>query len=243
MAAIKVAVINDTTVLKDDEIKPVVDALQAQVKEDFLPIWKIDADLVFVPKGADIPVDSWWLPILDHSDQSQALGYHDESPLGFPQGKVFAGDDIKAGTSWTNTMSHELLEMLADPEIVECTIQYLPDGRMRLVAREICDPTPDDNQGYQKNNILVSNFVTRDWFVGASTSYPGVKYDFLSKIKAPFELLEGGYIGVMEIEHGATWTQINTQGQPHRRANAAPVGSRRERRKVPKNQRVKSTYP
>jgi hypothetical protein len=243
MAPIKVAVINDSTVLKDEEIKPVVEALQAQIHEDFAPIWKIDADLVFVPLGGDIPMDAWWLAILDRSDQAGDLGYHDESPLGFPQGKVFAADDLKAGTSWTNTASHELLELLADPEIVECTIQYLPDGRMRLVAREICDPCPDDSQGYQKNGVLVSNFVSRNWFVEGSQSYPGVKYDFKGDIKAPFQFLADGYIGVMDIQQGAAWTQINAQNLPHRKANAAPVGSRRERRKIPKHLRLRSTYP
>lgn len=243
MAQIKVAVINDCTVLKDADIKLVVDALQAQVREDFGPLWKIDADLVFVPQGGEIPMDAWWLPILDHSDQADALGYHDESPLGFPQGKVFAGDDIRSGSSWTNTASHELLEMLADPEIVECTLQHLPDGRMRLVAREICDPTPEDSQGYQKGGILVSNFVSRDWFVGWSQGYPGVKYDFLGKMGAPFQFLPDGYIGAMDIKEGATWIQVDARGVPHRKANAAPVGSRRERRKVPKQLRRRSTYP
>jgi hypothetical protein len=36
---------------------------------------------------------------------------------GFPIGKVFAASDLKAGTSWTVTASHELLEMLGDPNI------------------------------------------------------------------------------------------------------------------------------
>lgn len=241
MASIKIAVINDSTVLKDEDIKPVVDALQAQVKEDFAPIWNIDADLVFVPQGGDIPMDAWWLAILDHSNQANASGYHDESPLGFPIGKVFAGDDLRSGASWTNTASHELLEVLADPEIVECTVEHLPDGKMRLVAREICDPCPEDDQGYKKNGVLVSNFVTRDWFVGWSQNYPGVKYDFLGNISAPFQLLKDGYIGIMEIKEGAIWTQIDGQGMPHRRANACPMGSRRERRKIPKHLRKRST--
>lgn len=241
MAQIKIAAINASTCLKDDDIRPVVDALQAQVSEDFAPVWKIDADVTFVPKGADIPTDHWWLAFLDQSDQAGAAGYHDETPMGLPQGKIFAADDLASGTSWTNTASHEILEMLADPEIVECTVQYLTDGTMRLVAREICDPMPNDSQGYQKNGVLVANFVTRDWFVGWSQGFPGVKYDFLGQMTAPFELLDGGYIGVMNLQQGAAWTQVNARGFPHRKANTAPVGSRRERRKVPKHLRVRST--
>lgn len=243
MAQIKVAVINDCTVLKDEDIKPVVDALQAQVREDFAPVWRMDADLIFVPSGGELPMDAWWLVFLDHSDSGTSLGYHDESPLGFPQGKVFAGDDLRAGTSWSNTASHELLELLSDPEIVECTLQYLPDGRKRLIAREICDPCPEDHHGYQKNGVLVSDFVTPHWFVGWSQGYPGVKYDFLEKIAAPFQVLPGGYIGVMDIEAGASWTQIDGHGMPHRKGNTAVLGSRRERRKTPRNYWKRTTYP
>jgi hypothetical protein len=241
MAPIRVAVINESTVLTDADIKPVVEALQAQVREDFSPIWKIDADLVFVPTGGDVPMDSWWLPIFDHSDQADTLGYHDLQPLGFPMGKIFAADDMKAGTSWTNTASHELLEMLADPEICECTLQYLPDGKMRLVAREICDPVSEDSHGYQKGGILVADFVTRDWFVAWSQTFPGVKYDFRGILAKPFQLADQGYIGVMDVERGATWTQINERQVPHRRANTFKVGARRERRRIPKDQWKKST--
>jgi len=49
--------------------------------------------------------------ILDDSDQAGALGYHDLTSDGLPIGKVFAASDLKAGTSWTVTASHELLEM------------------------------------------------------------------------------------------------------------------------------------
>src|SRR6266571_4314023 len=61
---------------------------------------------------------SWWLVILDTSDVADALGYHDFTPAGRPIGKVFAQSDIMDNLEWTVTASHELLEMLADPDIV-----------------------------------------------------------------------------------------------------------------------------
>lgn len=60
---------------------------------------------------------SWWLGIFDDSDVPGALGYHDVTNEGLPLGKVFAGTDIKYEANWTVALSHELLEMLADPEI------------------------------------------------------------------------------------------------------------------------------
>ena len=54
---------------------------------------------------------------LDDSDQASALGYHDMTSEGLPLGKVFGTTNLKFGTNWTVTASHELLEMLGDPSI------------------------------------------------------------------------------------------------------------------------------
>jgi hypothetical protein len=234
VAAIKVSVINESTVLKDDAIKPVVDALQVQVTRDFAPLWGIDADLTFVPSGGDPVANSWWLTILDNSDQAGALGYHDLTNLGFPLGKVFAKTDLDLGTSWSNTISHELLEMLGDPEINRSSLTYQPGGGWRLYAYEVCDAPEADEFGYKINDILVSDFVTPQWFVQQSRIFPGVKYDFRGYISAPFQILAGGYIGIFDFQSSSGWTQINARGDFHRAAHAAPVGSRRERRKVPR---------
>src|SRR5262245_48266858 len=97
MANIKVAVINASTVVQDNEAQATVPALQTQVHRDFAPAWGIDADLTFVPKGSQPAVDTWWLVILDNSDQAGALGYHDITSQGLPLGKVFAGTDRQYG--------------------------------------------------------------------------------------------------------------------------------------------------
>jgi len=72
MPTIKLAVINASTVLKDADVNKALPALQAQVHNDFAPAWGVDADLVFVPKGSEPPTGSWWLTILDNSDQAGA---------------------------------------------------------------------------------------------------------------------------------------------------------------------------
>src|SRR5258708_24239792 len=117
MANIRIAVINASTVLTDDQVQAAVPALQTQVHRDFAPIWGIDADVSFVPSGSNPNPGLWWLTVLDDSDQAGALGYHDITDQGLPLGKGFAGTDLKYSKQWTVTASHELLEMLADPEI------------------------------------------------------------------------------------------------------------------------------
>ena len=114
---IQISVINESTVLTDNQITELVPALQKQVTDDFCPVWGTNAELKIIAKGTPPPSGSWWLVLLDDSDQANALGYHDMTTEGLPIGKVFAGSDLKAGTSWTVTASHELLEMLGDPNI------------------------------------------------------------------------------------------------------------------------------
>ena len=75
----------------DAEIRPVVEALRKQVSNDFRPAWGVDAKLNFVG-NAPPPDGTWWLAILDDSDQAGALGYHDLTPDGLPIGKVFRQD-------------------------------------------------------------------------------------------------------------------------------------------------------
>src|SRR5512135_775495 len=118
MAEIQIAVINASTAVSDDEVRTAAAALQIQVRRDFAPAWGIDADLTVVPRGETPEAGAWWLVILDTSDSAGALGYHDLTPEGLPLAKVFAQSALKLGFQWTITASHELLEMLADPDVV-----------------------------------------------------------------------------------------------------------------------------
>lgn len=164
MANIKIAIINASTVLPDAEINTAVGALQKQIHRDFAAAWGIDADLSFVPRGAKPPTDHWWLGVLDDSDQAGALGYHDLTAAGLPLGKVFAKTDQDFGYNWTVTASHELLEMLADPDINLTVMVETDAGTARLYAYEVCDACEADNLGYTIDSVLVSDFVFPSWF-------------------------------------------------------------------------------
>src|SRR5438876_9838712 len=141
MANIRVAIINASTVLTDNEVAPAVSALQTQVQRDFAAAWGIDADLTFVPSTAQqLPADHWWLVILDNSDQAGALGYHDLTTTGVPLGKVFAGTYKQFGYQWTVTASHELLEMLGHSDVNLTVFVQSDAGAGTLYAYENRDP-------------------------------------------------------------------------------------------------------
>jgi hypothetical protein len=59
MANIRVAIMNVSTVVTDEELTAVVPALQTQVHRDFASAWGIDAALVFVPQRSAPPAGAW----------------------------------------------------------------------------------------------------------------------------------------------------------------------------------------
>lgn len=231
-----IAIINESTVLQDSAILEAIPDLQVQISRDFAPRWGADATLVFVPKGQKPDLSHWWLTILDDSDQAGALGYHDLTDGGLPLAKVFAKSDVQDGLSWTVTISHELLEMLGDPYINECT----QEGQV-FYAKEACDACEQDSFGYMIDKTKVSDFVFPSWFC---SSAPG-PYDFTGCISAPLQLREGGYIGIFnpgqgwsqktaDLPPGADFNKIMYSSRPR-------LGSRRERRQHSQMDRIRSS--
>ncbi len=234
MAFIKVEITNQSTVLTDVQVQTAIPALQTQVHRDFAPIWGIDADLSFLPKGTASTPSAWMLGIFDNSDQSGALGYHELSPQGNPLAKVFAGSDMQVGLNWTVTASHELLEMMADPSI-DLTVFVQPNSSTGTIfAYEVCDSCESDSFGYSINGIAVSDFVFPSWFE-SFRSAGSTQFDYANKITKPFEILSGGYIGAFDVTSGSGWQQITSTGMPTKEAFKVRMDSRMERRKLPRD--------
>jgi hypothetical protein len=239
LATTQISVINESTVLTDADVTPVVVALQQQVTNDFRPIWGTDAELKMVPQDTPAPAGTWQLVILDDSDQAAALGYHDLTPDGLPLGKAFAASDLKAGTSWSVTASHELLEMLADPNINLTAFVQNANTTGTLYAYEVCDACEDDSFGYQINNVLVSDFVYPAWFESFRTQ-GSTQFDRMNQIQNPLQLLAGGYIGVFSVSDGSGWQQQTAEKIPTNARQRGHVGSRRERRAISRIQWITS---
>lgn len=245
---ITVAVLLETTITDESKLAPVISALQTQVHEHFAPIWGVDVQVQFIPNAP--PPGSWWLVLLDTSDQAEALGYHDTTDEDLPLGKVFLKSCEEAKVSWTVTASHELLEMLADPDINLTVLnQSQNQAAAKLYSYEICDPCEADEFGYKVGDILVSDFVCPAWF--ESFHQPkSARFDYCGRITEPFQLLTGGYASILEITANGTWTQVQPSAPPNPGANAltlrsrsgfaAYTGSRRERRRRGRSKWCKS---
>ncbi|HVT78921.1 MAG TPA: hypothetical protein VHD87_17905, partial [Acidimicrobiales bacterium] len=202
-----IAVINQSTVVSDDDVAAAVPALQKQVHDDFAPAWGADATVAFAPQNKKPPAGAWWLVILDDSDQAGALGYHDLTNDGLPLSKVFAKSDQQYGFRWTVTTSHEMLEMLADPDINLTVFVQTSNTAGTLYAREVCDACEADALGYEVDGVLLSDFVYPAWFESFRKA-KSTKFDHKGHLTKPFELATGGYIGAFDISAGSGWHQI-----------------------------------
>jgi len=244
-----IAVKNLSTVVTQAQITQALPAMQKQVSNDFCAAWGIDATLKLYTKSQRIPAAAWLLAVFDDADQAGALGYHDLTEAGLPLGKVFARTTINDGGLWTVTFSHELLEMLADPNINLCAFD---EANRRLYAYEVCDAVEADKLGYKIDGVTVSDFVLPGWFEPTHIK-KGEKFAWKSKVTGPFQLLAGGYISYFDLDGGG-WQQLTarTGSSDARRMSAASspaapwtarprVGSRRERRRLPKGQWLLST--
>jgi hypothetical protein len=207
-----VHLVNQSTVVDDAWTDAVAVALQQQVSLHFGPRWGIDARVV-----RDKVRGAWRLVVLDDSDQAGALGYHDLTNAGKPQGLVFAKTDHDAGLSASVTVSHELLEMLADPWI---NLTAIDPQSQRAYAYETCDAVEADALGYEIDGILVSNFVLPAYFQRDGAG----PYDYKGVITAPFSLAQGGYMSYLTSLSGG-WHQVFAAEAPVRRG-----AERREQR-------------
>jgi hypothetical protein len=225
----QIAVLNLSTLIDDEEIAPIVSAAQKAVDHDFEPAWGATAGLHQVPKGQDPPTNHWWIGFFDDSDVANALGYHDVTDEDLPLGKAFVRTARHYDASISVDFTHELFEMLADPYIM---LDVQIDGRGTRYAHEVCDAVEADTLGYEVDGVLISDFVTPEWFA------PGFAgpYDFKEHTDESLQLLPGGYIGMWIPGRG--WTQRFARGvgdytdeladQPSR--IWPRVGSRRQRR-------------
>lgn len=232
MADINVAVINASTVLLDADVQAAIPALQMQVSHDFAPAWGIDADLSFVPSGAIPPADKWWLTILDDSDRGEDLGYHELNDDGLPLCKVFAKTDLAMGYQWTVTASHELLEMLADPNAHLTVFVSTVYGDF-MYAQEVADPCEAEGYGYDIDGIRVSDFVLPAWFEPLR-GIKGIPFDRCGHVMGPLQCLPGCHMDVYDVCL-CTWRTFWGEGQPYRYEIRPASGTRRERRRRPRS--------
>jgi hypothetical protein len=195
---------NLSTYVSDSVVKNDIPAFQAATSQDFAPIWKADAKLVFIGQDA-APRGAIVMTLKDKSDVQNALAYH-EITDGVPDSQVFVGTSRYFKYDWTVGFTHELWEMLVNPGLTR--LDENTDGLGgRIWFGEVADPVEADKLGYTRpgangDPVLISDFITEKWF-GADTAGP---FDFMNHVQSPGVVLPGGYAQWWD---GTTWVVIN----------------------------------
>lgn len=196
-----IAVINESDVATNREVERITKAVQRQVTEHFRPAWGLQGRLVFNQE----PPKAMKVVVKDKAEDEDKgyLGYHFVN--GLPVTYVFAKDDIAEQGEFSSTLSHEVLEMLADPDVNLFAQGFYRDkaGRHRsaFMPYEVCDPV--EASLYKIDGVKVSNFVLPEWFEPEHKD--GVmKMDYLGVLDGPFMLAPGGYIDM--LRNGKTKT-------------------------------------
>jgi hypothetical protein len=191
-----IAIVNESSDVDAKILERAVRAIQRQIDRDFFPVWGWRATLSL---GGNIPKRSMRVTIKESStdpDDDDLLGYHFID--GLPRTEVFTRErsgalrkDIYA------VISHEVLEMIADPGANLYAEGFYLRGKRRyaaLVSLEVCDPVQD--RGYSIYGIRVSDFVVPEWFEPERERH-SLKFSHCDSVHGPFEMTRGGYADVL----------------------------------------------
>ncbi len=182
-----------------------VAALNVQITQHLPQFWRTAPAAIvrLLTEPHAIPAGVWPIILVDKLHHNEG-GFHYTSH-NQPCAKVVVTPDSH---DWTIDASHEALEMLVDPggnrlqfaKAIKLAETQICDAEGEFeYLLEICDPCEGKQFAYQIGNMMVSDFVTPDFY--ADHALPGVRYSFAGSIKTPRQILRGGYI---------TWVRSRT---------------------------------
>ena len=188
----------------EEQVREIIKALQHQVTHDFKPAWGIGATIIYAKRGERYP-NAYRINIRATAKEEDAgyLGYH-FSEQGYPVATIFAEEDLSQDPenekTISDTLSHEVLEMLVDPA---CNLYAHRSADGARPARgyfyEVCDAV--QSKKYEVKGQLVCNFVYPEWF--EQVWAPGSRqFDHLKTLNEPYQLLDGCYADVYERRPG-----------------------------------------
>jgi hypothetical protein len=205
-----VALVSLTREISTRDLMRVAAAVQKQVTRDFTPAWGLRATVDAFEELRDVPSD--YHPVLLFGDPDELMGR-----LEFLVGDVKAarlveqfegnrlgGIHLNAFTrqpfalvpvsdDWSVTVSHETLEMIADPfgnRLIAAAHPTNPEAERVKYLLEVCDPC--QAIWYPVNGEKMADFYTPRYFDPVRN--PAALYSFTGALRRPLDLVEGGYL-------------------------------------------------
>jgi hypothetical protein len=204
-----VALVSLTRTISTSNLLQVGAAVQKQVTRDFSPLWGIRATVDVFERLEDVPNDYHPVVLFGEPDEllpqlefnigdigaARLVEQFQAGRLGGIHLNAFTRQPfslIKVEDGWSVAVSHEILEMLADPfgnRLIGAAHLLDPEERVKYLV-EVCDPV--QTVGYTVNGWIVSDFYTPRFFDPVHN--PAAFYSFTGAIERPLQLIEGGYI-------------------------------------------------
>jgi hypothetical protein len=223
MRTAHVELVHACTAVPWAEARRVTRALSRQVRDHFGPAFGVVADVELVPRGKQDPA-AWQIALVDDAASAEDDGWHELTARGLPLGEVLVKKNVEETGGWSSAASHELLEMLADPDM-SLTVLVHGARTTRLFAYEVCDPVQDDRWSYFVGRVRVSNFVYPSWFETFHRAR-ATRFDHVGACTRALQVLPGG---CATFAH-ARWQRGWRDEGPTRGRIGHPRGTRRRRR-------------
>jgi hypothetical protein len=224
---VNIALVSLTSEISDRDLLRAGAAVQKQLTRDFTPIWGLPATLDTFADLSSVPSDYHLVVVF--SDAQELVGRLDAA-VGAEYAAQLVDDFerdrltglhlnaftrqpfalVEASDAWSVTISHEVLEMVADPygnRLIAAANPLDPAERVKYLL-EVCDPC--QAVWYPVNGVPVSDFYTPRYFDPVEPD--AVRYSFTGALTKPLEILDGGYVswidpddsGLYQLQAGAT---------------------------------------
>jgi hypothetical protein len=204
-------------------------AVQKQVTRDFAPHWHLVATVDAFEDLASVPSD--YHPVIvfgDAADLADRLGFAIGGESAAALIDQFDRDQVRGvhlneftrqpfalvavSEMWPVTVSHEVLELLANPygnRLVAATHPVDRERRVNYVL-EVCDPPL--SIWYPVNGVPVSDFYTPRYFDPVRTAE--TLYSFTGSLAYPLQILEGGYVSWIDLRDSALYQLQAGESEP-----------------------------
>jgi hypothetical protein len=198
----KVALINQTNggSVTPSMLEQWKDVLQQQVNNHLAPAWNVRADISVLAAGDPIPQDTWPITIVD--SLAGPAGVHINDQLQ-PYAEAAYDDQLSI------TISHELLEMLVDPEGTRTLnapdLDPYSGGQQVAYLVEVCDPCAV--YSYDIDGVPVSDFVLPSFYKWNATG----DIDHAGFLTRPLTVSQGCYISWLDPTDGR-WHEQQPDG-------------------------------
>lgn len=227
MLPMQVALVPQTNEATPDGFLHVAAALQKQVIRDLAPCWGVSATVAPFLELEQVPPGYWPVVLVEEPLMLARRGVHFASGA-----RPFAL--VTMSDSWSLTASHELLELLVDPwgnwtlsgrslysdrerddETDDREGDTEPQGQVEYLV-EVCDPCQAAEHAYTIDGVLLSDFVTPEYYGPRQRQGTGVQYSFTGAVPGPRQVLPGGYLTWRVPGTNAIWQAFGSEPEIRR---------------------------